>query len=83
VDPDQVYRIRYLEGMELLLLKESGSASFGTKVALSLNGADPSFMNSVIGSACREQSAQISYMIVKKFCSTGPRTFCLFCLQQR
>jgi len=30
-----------------------------------------------------EQSAQISYMIVKKFCSIGLRTFCLFCLQQR
>jgi hypothetical protein len=52
-------------------------------VAPSLNGADPSFMNSVTGSTCREQSAQISYMIVKKFCSIGPRTFCLFCLQQR
>jgi hypothetical protein len=30
--------------------KESGSASFGAKVALSLNGVNPSFMNSVAGS---------------------------------
>ncbi len=83
MDPDQVYRIRYLEVVEPLLQKESGSASFGTKVVPSLNGVDPSFMNSVTGSACREQSAQIYYMIVKKVCSTGLGTFCLFCLQQR
>jgi hypothetical protein len=47
VDLDQVYWIWYLEAVELLLQKESGSASFGAKVAPSLNGADPSFMNSV------------------------------------
>jgi hypothetical protein len=36
--------------VELLLQKESGLASFGTKVAPSLNGADPSFVNSGAGS---------------------------------
>jgi hypothetical protein len=29
---------------------ESGSVSFGAKVAPSFNGVDPSFMNSVAGS---------------------------------
>jgi hypothetical protein len=59
VDLDQVYWIRSLEGVELLLQKESGSASFGAKVVLSLNGADPSYMNSVTGSACREKCSNI------------------------
>ncbi len=31
------------EGVELLLPKESGLASFGTKVVPSLSGVDPSF----------------------------------------
>ncbi len=35
------------KGVESLFQEESGSASFGAKVALSLNGVDPSFMNSV------------------------------------
>jgi hypothetical protein len=48
VDPDQEYFIQYLKGVELLLQKESRSASFGTKVP-SLNGLDPSFINSVAG----------------------------------
>jgi hypothetical protein len=42
VDPDQEYSIQYLEGVELLLQKESGSASFGDKVVPSLHGVDPS-----------------------------------------
>ncbi len=46
VDPDQEYRIQYKEGWSC----PSGSASFGAKVAPSLNGVDPSFMNSVAGS---------------------------------
>ncbi len=50
VDPDQEYLIQYLKGVELLLQKESGSASFGTKVAPSLNGVDLSFMSSADGS---------------------------------
>jgi hypothetical protein len=39
-----------IEGVELLVQKESRSASFG---ATSLQRADPSFMNSVTGSICR------------------------------
>jgi len=46
VDLDQEYQIQYREGCSC----PSGSASFGTKVASSLNGVDPSFMNSVAGS---------------------------------
>jgi hypothetical protein len=47
------YWIRFLEGVEQLIQKESGLATFGAKLAPSLNGADPSFMNSVTGSVCR------------------------------
>ncbi len=46
VDPDQEYQIKYKEGLSC----PSGSASFGTKLASSLNGVDPSFVNSVAGS---------------------------------
>ncbi len=46
VDTDQEYWIQYKEGQN----HPSGMASFGAKVALSLNGVDPSFMNSVAGS---------------------------------
>ncbi len=49
--------------MEPLFQEESGSANFGAKVVLSLNGVDPSFMNSVVGSYLQSQVAQISYMI--------------------
>ncbi len=42
-DPD-------LEGVELLFHQKGGSASFGAKMALSLNGVDPSCMNSITGS---------------------------------
>jgi hypothetical protein len=44
-DPD-------LEGVELLFHIEGGSASFGAKMALSLDGVDPSYMNSITGSTC-------------------------------
>ncbi len=37
-DPD-------LEGVELLFHQKDGSASFGAKIVLSLNGVDPSCMN--------------------------------------
>jgi len=43
---DQEHRIHYKEEWS----RPSGSASFDTKVAPSLNGVDPSFMNSVAGS---------------------------------
>jgi hypothetical protein len=39
-DPD-------FEGSELLFHQKSGSASFGTKMALSLNGVDPGCMNPI------------------------------------
>jgi hypothetical protein len=45
-DPD-------LEGVELLFHQKVGSASFGAKMALSLNGVDQSCMNSITGSTCR------------------------------
>jgi hypothetical protein len=59
VDPDQEYRIQYKEGWS----RPSGLASFGAKVAPSLNGVDLSFTNSVAGSYLKSQVAQISYMI--------------------
>ncbi len=49
IDPDQEYLTQYLEGVEPLLQKESGLASFGAKVVPSLNGVDLSFVNSVAG----------------------------------
>jgi hypothetical protein len=36
--------------------RESGLASFGTKVVLFLNGVDPSFINTVAGSYFEKQS---------------------------
>jgi hypothetical protein len=47
VKPDPV-----LEGMDLLFQWKGGSASFGTKMVLSLNGVDPGCMNSITGSTC-------------------------------
>ncbi len=46
LDPD-------LEGVELLFRQKGGSVIFGTKMALSLNGVDPDFMNPITGSTCR------------------------------
>ncbi len=56
MDLDQVYWIWVyfkIEGVEPLVQKESRLASFGAKVAPSLQRVDPSFMNSVTGSICR------------------------------
>jgi hypothetical protein len=39
-------------------------ASFGVKVVPSLNGADPSFMNSVTGSVCRAKCSNILQDII-------------------
>ncbi len=36
-----------IKGVEPTFQRESGSDSFAAKVVLSLNGVDPSFMNSV------------------------------------
>jgi len=48
-----------LEGVELLFHQKGGSASFGAKMALSLNGVDPSCMNSITGSICRAKCSNI------------------------
>ena len=37
----------HLKGVELLFYQKGGSASFGAKMVLSLNGVDPSCMNSI------------------------------------
>ncbi len=39
-----------VEAVELLFHQKGGSASFGTKMAMSLNGVDPGCMNSITGS---------------------------------
>jgi hypothetical protein len=56
-DPD-------LEGVELLFHQKVVSASFGAKMALSLNRADPGCMNQILDPLV-EQSAQRSYMILR------------------
>ncbi len=56
-DPD-------LEGVELLFHQKGGSASLGAKMALSLNRVDPGCMNPILDPLV-EQSAQISYMILR------------------
>ncbi len=48
-----------LEGVEPLIQMESRSDNFGAKLTSSLNGADPSFMNSVTGSICRAKCSNI------------------------
>ncbi len=51
-DPD-------LERVELLFHQKGRSASFGAKVALSLNRVDPSCINSITWSTCRAKCANI------------------------
>ncbi len=50
-----------LEGVELLFHQKGGSASFGAKMALTLNGVDPGCMNSISGSTCRAKCSNIFY----------------------
>jgi hypothetical protein len=50
-------------GVELLLQKVSGSASFAAKVVPSLNGLDPDFCELSFWIFLVEQSAKISYML--------------------
>ncbi len=52
LDPD-------LEGVVLLFHQKGGSASFGAKVVLSLNGVDLSFINSITGSTSRAKCSNI------------------------
>ena len=61
---DQVNRIQILSGVELLFHRQGGSASFGTKMVLSLNGVDPSCMNSITGSTCRAKYSNILHDMV-------------------
>jgi hypothetical protein len=49
----------HLEGVELLLHQKGRSASFFAKMALSLNGVDPSCMNPITGSTCRAKCSNI------------------------
>ncbi len=48
-----------LGGVELLFHQKGGSASFGTKMAQSLNGVDPGCMNPITGSTCRAKCSNI------------------------
>ncbi len=43
----------------MLFHRKGGSASFGAKMLLSLNGADLSCMNSITGSTCRAKYSNI------------------------
>jgi hypothetical protein len=52
LDPD-------LEGVELLFHQKGGSASFGAKMVLCLNGVDPGCMNPITGSTCRAKCSNI------------------------
>jgi hypothetical protein len=49
----------YLEGVEMLFHQKGGSASFGTKMVLSLNGVDPGCMNPITGSTCTAKCSNI------------------------
>jgi hypothetical protein len=51
-DPD-------LEGVELVFHQKGGSVSFGTKMALSLNGEYLGCMNSITGYTCRAKCSNI------------------------
>ncbi len=48
-----------LEGVGLLFHQKGGSASFGGKIALSLNGVDPVCTNPITGSTCRAKCSNI------------------------
>ncbi len=48
-----------LEGVKLLFHQKGGTATFGAKMALSLNGVDPSCMNPITGSTCRAKCSNI------------------------
>ncbi len=52
-----------LEGVELLFHQKGESASFGAKMALSLNGVDPGCMNPITGSTFRVKCSNILHDI--------------------
>ncbi len=49
--------------MELLFHQKGGSASFGAKMALSLNGVDPGCMNPITGSTSGAKFSNILHDI--------------------
>ncbi len=53
-----------LEGVKWLFHQKGGSASVGAKMALSLNGVDPSCMNSITGSTCRAKYSNILHDVI-------------------
>jgi hypothetical protein len=67
-DPDLV-------GVELLFHQKGGSASFGTQMALSLNGVDPGCMNRITVSTCRAKCSNILHDIVNN--ETCQILFCI------
>jgi hypothetical protein len=67
-----------LEVVELLFHQKGGSASFGAKMALSLNGADLGCMNPITGFTCRATCSNILHAGNTKGASiTVPLTSCL------
>jgi hypothetical protein len=68
LDPD-------LEGVELLFHQKGGSASFGTKMALSLNGVDLDCMKPITGSTCRAKRSNILHDTTTKISSIGNPAF--------
>ncbi len=66
LDPD-------LEGVELLFHQKGGSASFGTKMALPLNGVDPGCESPITGSTCRAKCSNILHdRLYSKHYTKGP-----------
>jgi len=61
--PDPVF-----EGVKFLFHQKGGSASFGAKMVMSLNGVDPGCMNPITGSTCRAKCSNISHDTINKFC---------------
>jgi hypothetical protein len=56
--------------------RKADPSSFGAKVAPSLNGADPSFMNSVTGSVCRAKCSKILKDTNQLYTTIGCSCFC-------
>jgi hypothetical protein len=66
-----------LEGVELLFQQKGGSASFAAKVVLSLNGVDPSCMNSITVSSCRAKVLKYpTHYMANVGCSTLCKELC-------
>ncbi len=48
-----------LDRVELLFHQKGGSASFGAKMVLSLNGVDPGCVTPITGSTCKAKCSNI------------------------